>query len=337
MVSNLRSISITRRSRWKNLGAWLFGLLALSVLIIAVLHFGEIAQFAELARRAEPRWLLVAVILQAFTYLCEAVVWYCVLRQANYRHPLSRLTQLSIAKLFTEQAFPSGGVSGAVFMLKALERYHIPAQITMTALVIEMLSYYLAFFLMLVVSLGILWFHHGIQPAFLVVAAIFSLVIVIVVFIIVSIRIKGVFKLPRSILQLSGVKFLSQAFAGTRFDFLRDPVLILRLVTLHCLEFAFNAGTLWVVLLAIGSSVQRWIILPSFVMASIVGMLAPVPLEMGTFEGGMVGMFTLLGVPLATGLTAAILLRGFTFWLPMFPGLWLTRREMISGQMLIKV
>jgi uncharacterized membrane protein YbhN (UPF0104 family) len=39
-------------------------------------------------------------------------------------------------------------------------------------------------------------------------------------------------------------------------------------------------------------------------------------------------MLSLLGVPAAAGLAATLLLRGFTFWLPMLPGLWLARREL---------
>jgi len=33
-------------------------------------------------------------------------------------------------------------------------------------------------------------------------------------------------------------------------------------------------------------------------------------------------------VPLEASITGTILLRGFTLWLPMLPGLWLARREM---------
>jgi hypothetical protein len=34
-----------------------------------------------------------------------------------------------------------------------------------------------------------------------------------------------------------------------------------------------------------------------------------------------------LGSPLEAALAATLLLRGFTMWLPMLPGLWLVRRE----------
>ncbi|MCE8002886.1 hypothetical protein [Billgrantia ethanolica] len=39
-------------------------------------------------------------------------------------------------------------------------------------------------------------------------------------------------------------------------------------------------------------------------------------------------VLTLLGVPLEAALTATLLLRGMTLWLPMLPGLWFARRAL---------
>jgi uncharacterized membrane protein YbhN (UPF0104 family) len=52
-----------------------------------------------------------------------------------------------------------------------------------------------------------------------------------------------------------------------------------------------------------------------------------VPGGLGTFEASAVAMLALFRVPVEAGLTATLLLRGFTYWLPMLPGLWLSRRE----------
>jgi uncharacterized membrane protein YbhN (UPF0104 family) len=53
-----------------------------------------------------------------------------------------------------------------------------------------------------------------------------------------------------------------------------------------------------------------------------------VPGGVGTFEGTCVVVLRSHGVPLEAALAATLLLRGFTFWLPMAPGLWLARREL---------
>ena len=58
--------------------------------------------------------------------------------------------------------------------------------------------------------------------------------------------------------------------------------------------------------------------------------LGPIPLGLGTFEAACGGMLSLLGVAIETALAATLLLRGFTFWLPILPGLWLARRAIAS-------
>ena len=89
-----------------------------------------------------------------------------------------------------------------------------------------------------------------------------------------------------------------------------------------------DALTLWLMFRALGNNPEIWIIFVSFVMASITATLGPIPLGLGTFEAGCVGMLSFLGVTLETALAATILLRGLTFWLPMIPGLWLARHEL---------
>ena len=81
-------------------------------------------------------------------------------------------------------------------------------------------------------------------------------------------------------------------------------------------------------LYAIGQDASFLVVFPSFVIASMVATLGPVPLGLGTFEATCVAMLTMLGITLEAAFTATLLLRGFTLWLPMFPGLWLAKREL---------
>jgi uncharacterized protein (TIRG00374 family) len=89
--------------------------------------------------------------------------------------------------------------------------------------------------------------------------------------------------------------------------------------------------TLWVVLLSIGQAVHPMVPFTVFIAASVFGTVSPVPMGLGTFEAVAVATLGLLGVPIEAALTATLLLRGFTFWLPMLPGLVLARGE-IGGK-----
>jgi uncharacterized membrane protein YbhN (UPF0104 family) len=53
-----------------------------------------------------------------------------------------------------------------------------------------------------------------------------------------------------------------------------------------------------------------------------------VPLGLGIFEASLVAMLRVVGVSIEAALTATLLLRGFTLWLP---GLWCARHELWAG------
>ena len=48
----------------EKLRSWLLGVLLLAGLIMVISHIGELENFAILVRRAEPVWLLLALLLQ---------------------------------------------------------------------------------------------------------------------------------------------------------------------------------------------------------------------------------------------------------------------------------
>jgi uncharacterized membrane protein YbhN (UPF0104 family) len=49
------------------------------------------------------------------------------------------------------------------------------------------------------------------------------------------------------------------------------------------------------------------------------------PLGLGTFEAASIAMLHVVGIGLEGALTATLLLRACTLWLPMLPGLWCAR------------
>ena len=51
-----------------------------------------------------------------------------------------------------------------------------------------------------------------------------------------------------------------------------------------------------------------------------------VPGGLGVFEGASVLTLRLIGVDVAVALAATLLFRGFSFWVPLAPGLWSSRR-----------
>jgi uncharacterized protein (TIRG00374 family) len=93
--------------------------------------------------------------------------------------------------------------------------------------------------------------------------------------------------------------------------------------------FLLDALTLWLAFQALGQPTAAWIALAGFMVGSIAETVDPNPLGLGTFEASATGMLTLLGVPIEPALSATLLLRALTFWLPMVPGMWIARHELI--------
>lgn len=311
-----------------SVGWWLSGVVALLAVVLVVLHVGEFGRFAELARTVHPALLLAAAALQALTYICAAAVWYASLRHLGAPRPLRVLIPLGIAKLFTDQALPSGGISGTMLVISGLKRRGVPGPLAMAALLVGLVSFYAAYGLVALTALGILQFRHHLGPAALSIAALFVLFAVGVPAMVFGLRRFREHRWLRRIRRIPGAQALLEALASAPSAPLRDAWLILEATALQLAVFVLDAATFYVMLLALGQSASPLAAFSSFIAADVVATIGPTPLGLGVFEGTAVAVLHITGVSLEAALSATLLLRGFTFWLPMLPGLWLVRREL---------
>jgi len=312
---------------------WIPGLLLLSALIAVVLHRGDIEQFGELAARAHPLWLLAGGALQAATYVCAGGVWYLVLDRAGSRRPLAAMIPLSLAKLFTDQAVPLGGISGTLMVVHGLTRRGIPSRLAMAALLVGLVSYYGAYLLGVLAAIAILAMRYSVNAAILGAAAAFSMVAVgIPAFVLLFVRHAGT-RLEKYVTRIPGARSLLAQIADAPAELLRDPTLVGVTTLLQLAVFLLDAATLAVMLAAIGAADADVLgVFASLMIASVAATIGPTPLGLGTFESVCVATLALVGVRLEAALAATLLLRGLTLWLPMLPGLWIARRELRQGE-----
>ncbi|HVY79600.1 MAG TPA: lysylphosphatidylglycerol synthase transmembrane domain-containing protein [Steroidobacteraceae bacterium] len=139
--------------RWGNWIVWLVGAALLGAVVLFVRHFAEEHAFTRLLQQARPRWLLVAAVLQAATYLAEADIWRVGTRLDAARVSLGNLYRLSIAKLFVDQAIPSGGLSGTLLLVEALRRAGVARADALSGVVVATYSYYMSYVACLGVAL----------------------------------------------------------------------------------------------------------------------------------------------------------------------------------------
>lgn len=303
-------------------------MLLLAALTSTVIHLGDVEYFTALLTTAQPGWLLVAVALQIGTYASEATIWYILLNLVGHRQPLDSLILLSLAKLFTDQAIPTGGLSGNVMMVEVLTHRGVPAKSALSALVTGIIVYFLAYLVMNLPALTILWDYHVLSKLMIIGALVLAAVALGLPVLL--------FSIDRASDRLGFVDRLAHArpvaFAltavGDAYPLIRQHLRHLGLaIVFQSLIFLLDGATLWATLQAIGQAPSLMVSIAAFMMGSITASLGPFPLGLGGFEAACTGMLTLLAVPLEAAFTATFLLRGFTLWLPMLPGLWLARRE----------
>jgi len=311
----------------RSLIAWLPGVLLLAVVLVVVTHLSEERALAQLLRRTRPEWLLAAALLQAATYVCAAAVWQRALAFRGLEAGLWKLVPLGVAKLFTDQAVPSAGMSGTLLVVRSLERRGVPRDAAVAALVVGLVAFYLAYALVTVAAVLILRLQGGVSVWVLVPAALLCLLAAVIPLAILVLRAWRVPDLPDWLERLPGARDLVKALREAPRGELLPARLLLETTALQLAVFALDAATLSVMLLAVGHPLPPDSVFASFVVASLVATLAWVPGGLGTFEGTCVAMLHLHDVPVEAALAATLLLRGFTFWLPMLPGLALARRE----------
>lgn len=304
-----------------------FGVLVLAALVLAVLHFSDIAELTTLARSARPEWLLLAVLAQAGTYLCAGSVLREALKQAGRKLRLTSLATLGLVKLFADQAVPSVGLSGTILLLRGLARRDIPATMTMSALLVDVVSYYGAYLTVVLIGVCLLWVNHRANAAVLAGATIFAIVAVAIPVVLLWLRHLGRVSLPNWTKRFPKVGSLLRAVVAAPSDALLSRSLMTKVTLLQLSIFLLDSLTLWLSFQALGHAPPFWNCFVAFVVASAAATIGPIPLGIGTFEAACVAILHVLGVPLSTGLAATLLLRFMTFWLPMVPGVLLTRRE----------
>ena len=315
---------------WAAYASWIVGALALGGLIAAVLHIGDLDQFVRISHQLRLSWLLPAIAAQGLTYVVVALAWHTTLRRAGHRRPLAALIPLGIAKLFADQALPSGGLSGSIFVTFALRRRNVPAPTAIGILVIGMVSFNVAYVIAVVAGLMLLKLHHRSDPALLAVVAVFAFIAMAVPASLVWAKRWNRGFLARWILKFRASTILFQALTRAPLQLLKSPTLIAEISGCQLAIFILDALTLWFVFQAIAVPCPLWIAFVAFVIASAAATVSPVPLGLGAFEAAQVALLGLLDIPLEAALTATLVLRCLTFWLPMLPGLWLARREMVG-------
>jgi Mg2+-importing ATPase len=311
-----------RAAQWLS---WLLGGALLVAVVVGALQFSEERAFVRLAQQVRPWWLGLALLMQAGTYWAQGGIWRIVCRADGARLPMLAAVELGLAKLFADQALPSAGLSSSVLVAKALQQRHLPEPAVNAAVLVNIASYHLAYVVTLVAALGVLW-RAGYQNALVLVVAalflLFSIGLSAAVLVLSGAPHPRIAALLRPVPLRTVLRFLGDADVSL----MRDGRVLAAAIGLQTIIVVCDAATIWILILAIGETASPSGVFAAFMIASLFRTVGIAPGGLGTFEASSVLMLRRVGVETAVALSATLLFRGLSFWLPMLPGYWASRR-----------
>ena len=315
----------SRRPRSVQWLQWVLGLALLAAVVVAVLRLSDEREFARLVEQAEPGWLALALALQAATYLAQAEVFRGTLQAAPVSLPRGWLYQLSLTKLFLDQAIPSAGLSSTVVIVRATEGRGVPRDSAAACAMINIASYHAAYVVTLLVALAITSILRETSRILMSASALFiafALALTVGVITLSGRRSKAGTRAARLPVIKGIVGFLEDADA----TLVRNPKVLGAATLWQIGIFALDAATVWVCIRSLGASAPADAVFASFMVSSLVRTMGVVPGGLGTYEATSVLTLRVVGVSLSVALSATLIFRGLSFWIPMLPGLWFARR-----------
>ncbi len=304
-------------------------LVFLIAIIVIAINFGNETQIIQLLLNVDLGYIALALFFQVLTYFCVGGLLAVVLRKFSKKISVRGISGLSIAKLFIDQIIPTLGVGGSLMVAQGFIRRGAARGEAMAAIVTEVVSRWVAFFVLFGLSLTLLWEAKGVTQTVRHLALAFSILFVLILLALaVLIWSAKSRNLPKWIQHISFLKPLIGSLNELPTIVLRSKTVWISSLFFQTAIFVLDAATLWICLLALEVHISFPVAFLSFMMASAIATLSLVPGGVGFFEGVAVGVLASFGVSLEAGIAATVLLRGLTTWLPMFPGLFFFRREL---------
>jgi uncharacterized protein (TIRG00374 family) len=303
-------------------------------LVLVLPSLADLPGTWERLTHGDARWLLLALGLEAVSFLGHIILFHAVGDDGRGRVGIRASTEITLAGHAATRLFASGGAGGVALTAWALrrsgmERGDVTAR--MTTFLVLLYAVYMA-----ALVLGGVGLFAGVFPG----TAPLALTLVPAAFGAAAIAVA--LALPRlsDILERAqergrSIGRIAPAARGVG-DGVRTALRMARSLDAGLLGallwWAGDVAVLWACFEAFGESPALAVV----VMAYFVGMLAntlPLPGGLGGVDGGMVAALVAFGTDPGLAVVAVLAYRGFAFWLPILPGAaaWITLRRTVAG------
>jgi phosphatidylglycerol lysyltransferase len=324
-------------------------LLVIAFIWFLVSHFTEVEKLAETLAQGKWEWVLVAFVVQGVYFIVFTASYQAAFATVEVKSRVRDLLPVLFGSIFVNVVVPSGGTGGAaLFVDDAARRGQQPSRAA-TGLLLQLVSDYGAFTLILAIGMVYLFVQHDLK-IYEVITAIILMAITLGLTGIITLglwrpsvlrRLLDWFQklVNRVALRLKRSPFLAEGWAeknaGEFVDastaILRHPLRLVRTLALTLTAHLLDILTLYFLFLAFGEPIQIGPLVAGYAMGILFWIVSITPQGIGVVEGVMALVYTALHVPPAVATTVALAFRGLTFWLPFFIGFVLLTRAKTFG------
>jgi Mg2+-importing ATPase len=259
----------------------------------------------------------------------QAEIWRAMVRAAGKALTVWMAIRLSLAKLFVDQSLPTGGVTGTLVVSRALQVQGIPAEVASATVVVYTIANQGVLVLSLALGLAFALAHGRVPRAILIGSAVGALVggLVTAAMVILSRRRAG--GLRHLVERIPPLRAMLKSLANADPRLTRRSSLLLLAGGFQFTVLLLDAATLWVLLRSVGVTGSPTGVYASFVFSNVFHAIGIIPGGLGVFEAASVLSLRLSGVSLAAAISATLLYRILSFWLPMIPS-WVLARGVLK-------
>ena len=285
--------------------------------------FGETtAAFGDL----QPWSLAVALACQVIVVVAIAQVYRTALLALDEELALSQALNVSMSAFTVTQVLPGGGAFGAVMAARRMYQHGVGAAAATLAVALYGTLSLLTLAMLAAVAVAAALFTSALPPYVVaLVGGALAALLTMVVTVVFMVRHRGVAERAFDVAERM-LRWLPVDFPALRRSFARVPQTALapqRLVVVMgwaAVHWLADLASLWVLFRGTGHALGPLPVLAGYGVEHIAIMLPVSPGGLGLVEAGMAGAFTAMGVAGSTSVTAILVYRVVSYWLPLLAG-----------------
>ena len=301
----------------------LIGIAILGALIVAVRllapHVDFLGDTWRNVREGDPVWLVVAVVLEAFSFAGYVLVFNGTARRAGLRLPRFTSWRIVLAGVAATRLLATAGAGGIAATTFALRRHGLDARHAAATVAAQIAIIYVWFIgLIALVGFSLFVLGHGHNAITIIPAAIAAAILLVAVLGRPLLRRLA----DRSAEREGKVARILASVPGTLDDAVHTVSTLVRerdpAIFGGAMWWLADAAVLWAACHAFGASPNMLDICMAFLIGQVANLL-PIPGGLGV-EAGLLGMLIAFGIPAEVAVPASLTQRLVSTWLPALPG-----------------